>query len=215
MKKHVLMIASAAALLAACGPADNDPLPDPSIDPQTAPDTTAATDSPVTIAEAETAPLDEAVADENMSNYNAGFEVDVDTEMQAEAADGVWVTRADWTGFGPENSEAVLRVSCGEYGTINISRSVDIDPDKPVEAIVAAGDQTESGYWKASETTQMPAAELELYARSPIFDALTGADKIGFMGNGMPALIVPGDALLNERVATCRETGSGTTAPMP
>ena len=91
-----------------------------------------------------------------------------------------------------------------------LTRAIEIDPARPVPAIIAAGDRTERGYWKADEDAETPAARLEIYAASPVFDAMSGADTIGILAEGQPALIVPGDPQLDQQVKACRNDSPGT-----
>ena len=209
MKHTISAIALSTALLAACGPGDPDPMPVPSSDPEAgveaAGDEALTDEADSTVAMSET---DDGSQDPDMSNYASGSTIDVESAMSNEAADGVWVTKPNWTGFGPENSEASFMVACAEYEMIRLTRAVEIDPAKPVPAIIAAGERTERGYWKADEGAQIPAATLEIYAASPVFDEMSGAERIGVLAEGQPPLIVPGDPQLDQQIEACRQSGA-------
>ena len=208
MRHTVSALAFSAALLAACEPGEPDPAPAPPVKPEagigtgenSAPDpadvmsSNSGTDAP----------------EEDMSNYASGTRIDVEAALASPAASGEWVTKPNWTGFGPPDSEAAFMVRCTEFDMIELTRAIEIDPARPVPAIIAAGDRTERGYWKADEDAEIPAARLEIYAASPVFDAMSGADTIGILAEGQPALIVPGDPQLDQQVKACRNDSPGT-----
>ena len=210
MRQHILAFASATALLTACGPGDPEPAPIPPVDPQAESGTSAGNGMNAGTADNASDAGTSGSSSEDMSTYQSGVEIDADAAMAEPAAEGVWVTQPNWTGFGPANSEASFMVSCGDFGMIELTRSVDIDPAKPAPAMITAGDATERGYWKAEENVELPAANMEIYAEAPVFTAMMGADKIGIFAKDTPPLIVPGDPQLDQQIDSCRNQGSGT-----
>ncbi|MEQ8559367.1 MAG: hypothetical protein RIB03_13700 [Henriciella sp.] len=214
MRQHAFAAISAAALLTACGPGEPEPVPTPPVDPEatSGASTSAGMSSDASMSGSQDAgdgASGEAYPDADPT-YTGGVEIDIESAMSEPAAEGVWVTQPNWTGFGPENSEASFMVRCAEYGMIRMTRMVDIDPAKPAPAVITAGGETERGYWKAQENAELPAADLEIYAESPVFTAMMGADKIGVLAEGKPPLIVPGDPQLDQQIDSCRNKGSGT-----
>ncbi|WP_084395947.1 hypothetical protein [Henriciella aquimarina] len=211
MKHHAILIASATALLTACGPGNSGAPPPSASDDVTdpAPQGPATSDS-----------ADEAAADaENTGNSENGdsepfetaqSEFDIQGALSGSVAEGEWFTQPNWTGFGPPNSEALFMVRCGEYGMIRLTRMTDIDESQPARAVIAAGNESEEGYWKAEQDAELPSADFEIYAEAPVFDAMMDADKIAVLTDGKPALVIPGDPQLDEQIDSCRNQGSGT-----
>lgn len=201
MKHHVILLASTAALLTACGPTEPDP--PPPIAPEDAGETaapSASSSATDTMATADSS--DSEVADPTSTDF------DVETALSKQTAEGEWVTQPNWTGFGPPDSEAVFMARCGEFGMIQITRLLDAPPERPLRAALAAGNQVEEGYWTGDESDQMPSAHFEVYAEAPIFTAMMEADKIAVLAEGKDPLIVPGSDQLDEQIRACRNQGT-------
>ncbi len=208
MKHHAIWIVSATTLLTACGSGEPDPMPMPRSE-----DGSEAAREYVADAGADTS--DEAAPDigtNEDARSSEGNETQLDTEaaLAEPVSDGTWVTQPNWTGFGPPNSEAVFMVECGEYGMIRLTRLIDIESPNPLRAAIAAGEESDKGYWKIEDTQKIPSAQFELYAEAPVFNAMKDADKIAVLAEGKPNLIVSGSQQLTQQINSCQEKGSGT-----
>lgn len=199
MKNHALLIVSAAALLTACGP--GEPTPEEiamanqsgseAADPM--PDETSP--APEATSPSETYPE----PDESSTGLN------IEAALAKPAADGKWFEQPNWTGFGPPASEAVFTIRCGDYGMVNLTRMVDVDPNAPVPGAIAAGDQVEEGYWTGEDDAEIPAAHFETFSDTPIFEQMASADKFAVLVEGQPDLVLPGSAAIKARTEGCRE----------
>ncbi len=197
-KQHLLLIASASALLAACSPSEPDvPL---------APSDPAAEDSssPASPQTADTSP-ETGIQSGNEVMDAADESLNVEAALAGPAAEGEWIEQPNWTGFGPPASEAVFTIRCGEYGMVTLTRMVDVDPARPVSGVIATAEQSENGYWKGEDGATMPAAHFESYASSPLFEALASADKFAVLIEGQPDLVLPGSDLISARLESCRD----------
>ena len=210
MTKHLFLIASATALVSACGPSEPEPMRPPPADDTSEPADTASTTSDMDDTDANSGMAASQESSETAAEADTGGRLDVEAAMNETASDGVWVTQPNWTGYGPANSEAVFMLQCGEYGMIRMTRVIDIESREPLRAAVAAADEEERGFWKIEDQQENPAAIFEVYAESPVFDAMKTADTIAVLAADKPNLIMPGSDELTQQINSCQNQGSGT-----
>lgn len=194
-----IFLASTAALLTACGPGEPDPMPAPA--PPAGESAQTGSDAGMTASRDETAANGDAEPFETEDT-----ELDVEAALGAPAADGEWFDQPTWTGYGPPASEAVFMIRCGDYGMVQLTRMVDIDPARPARGAIAAGDEVEEGYWTGEDAAELPAAHFELYASAPIFETMADADKIAVLVEGEDDLVIPGSPAITARLESCRDS---------